>query len=104
MILFILILFVLGVWLINKLLFGELYSGDDDAGATINDSRRRQQQQYQQYQQYQQFQQRERERQQNRRYEDGPIIIEKADATLVKPRKKAIGDYGEYVEFREVEE
>lgn len=103
MILFILILFVLGVWLINKLLFGELYSGDDDAGTTINDSRRRQQQQYQQYQQYQQFQQREYERQQ-RRYEDGPIIIEKADAPSIKRVRKAIGDFGEYVEFREVEE
>ena len=102
MILLILIIFVLGVWLINKLLFGELYGGDDETGSSINDARRRQQQ-YNQYQQYQQFQQREYERQQ-RRYEDGPIIIEKADATLVKPRKKAIGDYGEYVEFREVEE
>jgi transcription initiation factor TFIID subunit TAF12 len=92
----------LGVWLINKLLFGELYGGDDEAGSSINDARRRQQQ-YNQYQQYQQFQQREYERQKHR-YEDGPVIIEKADATLVKPRKKAIGDYGEYVEFREVEE
>jgi transcription initiation factor TFIID subunit TAF12 len=103
MILFILIIFVLTVWLINRLLFGELFGGggDDEQSATINDTRW---QQRNQYQQYQQFQQRERERQQNRRYEDGPIIIEKADATLVKPRKKAIGDYGEYVEFREVEE
>ena len=103
MILFILIIFVLAVWLINRLLFGELFgsSDDDEQSATINDTRW---QQRNQYQQYQQFQQRERERQQNRRYEDGPIIIEKADATLVKPRNKAIGDYGEYVEFREVEE
>ena len=102
MILFILIIFVLAVWLINRLLFGELFGGgDDEQSATINDTRW---QQRNQYQQYQQFQQRERERQQNRRYEDGPIIIEKTDATLVKPRKKAIGDYGEYVEFREVEE
>lgn len=102
MILLILIIFVLGVWLINKLLFGELYGGDDETGATINDSRRRQQQ-YQQYQQYQQFQQREYERQQ-RRYEEGPIIIEKADAPSIKRVRKAIGDFGEYVEFREVEE
>ena len=102
MILLILIIFVLGVWLINKLLFGELYGGDDENGSSINDARRRQQQ-YNQYQQYQQFQQREYERQ-KRRYEDGPVIIEKADSTLVKPREKAIGDYGEYVEFREVEE
>ena len=102
MILFILIIFVLAVWLINRLLFGELFgSSDDEQSATINDTRW---QQRNQYQQYQQFQQRERERQQNRRYEDGPIIIEKADSTLIKSGKKTIGDYGEYVEFREVEE
>lgn len=99
MILFILILFVLAVWFINKLLFGELYSGGDDSEDSLDDARRRQQQQFQQYQQ---FQQRERERQQNRRYEDGPVIIEKADAAQSQQIRKRIGDYGEYVEFREI--
>jgi|GEM_PF-3894719 len=100
MIIFILIIFVLTVWLINKLLFGELFRGsdDDEHTAPINDARW---QQRNQFQQYQQFQQRERERQ-NRRYEDGPVIIEKADAQPVKRKRRAIGDFGEYVEYREV--
>ena len=103
MILFIIIIFVLTVWFINRLLFGELFGGsdDDESTASINDARW---QQRNQFQQYQQFQQRERERQQNRHYEDGPVIIEKADTSLIKPGRKAIGDFGEYVEFREVEE
>ena len=102
MILFILILFVLAVWFINKLLFGELYGGsDEDNDATLQDARRRQQQQFKQYQQ---FQQREYERHQNRHYDDGPVIIEKADAASSQRIRKRIGDYGEYVEFREVEE
>lgn len=100
MILLVLIIFVLSIWLINKLLFGELFGGgDDESSSPINDARW---QQRNQFQQYQQFQQRERERQ-NRRYEDGPVIIEKADAQPVKRKRRAIGDFGEYVEFREVE-
>jgi hypothetical protein len=100
MILLVLIIFVLSIWLINKLLFGELFGGgDDESSNPINDARW---QQRNQFQQYQQFQQRERERQ-NRRYEDGPVIIEKADAQPVKQKRRAIGDFGEYVEFREVE-
>ena len=99
MILLVLIIFVLSIWLINKLLFGELFGGDDDESSSpINDARW---QQRNQFQQYQQFQQRERERQ-NRRYEDGPVIIEKADAQPVKQKRRAIGDFGEYVEYREV--
>ena len=99
MILLVLIIFVLSIWLINKLLFGELFGGgDDESSSPINDARW---QQRNQFQQYQQFQQRERERQ-NRRYEDGPVIIEKADAQPVKRKRRAIGDFGEYVEYREV--
>ena len=99
MILLVLIIFVLSIWFINKLLFGELFGGgDDESSSPINDARW---QQRNQFQQYQQFQQRERERQ-NRRYEDGPVIIEKADAQPVKRKRRAIGDFGEYVEYREV--
>ena len=96
MIIFILIIFVLTVWLINKLLFGELFRGsdDDEHTAPINDARR-------QYQQYQEFQRREYERQ-SRHNDDGPVIIEKADAQPVKRKRRAIGDFGEYVEYREV--
>ena len=102
MILLILIIFVLSVWFINKLLFGELYGGSDDDDSAVNEARHRQQQQFHQYQQ---FQQREYERHQNRHYyDDGPIIIEKADAPTSQSIRKRIGDYGEYVEFREVEE
>ncbi|MBO4772236.1 MAG: hypothetical protein J5595_06835 [Bacteroidales bacterium] len=67
MILLILIIFVLAVWFINKLLFGELYKSDDDQN-------------------------------------DAPIIIEKPDIPSRKNEEKTIGDFGEYVEFREVEE
>ncbi len=99
MILLVLIIFVLSIWLINKLLFGELFGGgDDESSSPINDARW---QQRNQFQQYQQFQQRERERQ-NRRYEDGPVIIEKADAQPVKQKRRTIGDFGEYVEYKEV--
>ncbi|MCR5454263.1 MAG: DUF4834 family protein [Bacteroidales bacterium] len=101
MILFIIITFVLTVWIVNKLLFGELFGGsDDEPYGSINDARK---QQRQQYQQYQQFQQREYERQRNRNNEDGPIIIEKDDSHPAK-KKRTIGDYGEYVDFKEVEE
>ncbi len=101
MILFIIITFVITVWLVNKLLFGELFGGNDDERySSIDDAR---QQQRQQYQQYQQFQQREYERKRNRNYDDEPIIIEKDDSPQVK-KKRTIGDYGEYVDFKEVEE
>lgn len=102
MLIFIIIIFILSVWLINKLLFGDMFSGgDDDTYDSIDDARR---QQRQQYQQYQQFQQREYERKKNRSYDDEPIIIEKKDDQEDSKGKRTIGDYGEYVDYKEVEE
>ena len=103
-----LIIFVLVVWFINKLLFGELYGDDEPSYNNIQEARRQQRQQYQQYQQFQQYQQyqnfQQREQQRFSRHDDEPVIIEQDNAPTVKHGKRAISEFGEYVDFREVEE
>ncbi len=98
MIIITILTFVILVWLINKLLFGSLFdTTSNDTARNIQDNY----QQQQQFQQYQQFQQREQER--FSRNNDGPVTIEKADQITRKPARRTIGDYGEYVDFKEVE-